>query len=239
MKEEHRTWEVNAQEFAALTKQGKDARLALLVACSVEKGSRGGDRKSKGNHPLKVDATAFAGTAGTDHKRVLRHLDAWNAVANERAGWHRLLSENLGPDDADAVNVPQGFIDRFNEKDLTGRTDAQRAGDVRRGLADPEVLSKPSTLEAIRTAVRKDPEARQAALEGYVESRKAEAETRSARPRREPTPKTWGDRAIELGIPFVAAVEMAIRDRELSEQNARELDELVGNLLDLLKQIPV
>lgn len=41
----NRTWHDNAAEFGALTCQGKDVRLAVLVACSVEKGKGTGSNQ--------------------------------------------------------------------------------------------------------------------------------------------------------------------------------------------------
>jgi hypothetical protein len=92
-----RTWEDNALEFGALTKQGRDARLALLVACSVEKGKGQSERGSRHNNRYdeKVSAQAFAEAAGTSAPRVLRHLDAWDRIA---------AAGHLGPSKSSAVS---------------------------------------------------------------------------------------------------------------------------------------
>jgi hypothetical protein len=80
---EARTWEVNADEFGALSKQGQDLRLGALVACSVFKGKA----TDKINIPLgklgKAPASVFADRAGTGAARVLRHLEAWHKLAGE------------------------------------------------------------------------------------------------------------------------------------------------------------
>lgn len=76
-----RTWADNAEEFAALSRQGKDLRLAILVACSVE--DRPVGRPSKSEIRLKVSAREFALKANTGHHRVIRHLDAWERLAED------------------------------------------------------------------------------------------------------------------------------------------------------------
>src|SRR5699024_2240070 len=105
-----RTWKENASEFAKLDR-GEGWPVALLVACSVEKGKdRGGDRKSSNQcadrrigQQGKTSANAFAGIAGTEGKRVLRFLDAWHKAADE--GLVRPASE-LTPDDALTEPLP-------------------------------------------------------------------------------------------------------------------------------------
>lgn len=99
-----RTWEDNAHEFGALAKQGRDVRLALLVACSVEKQPHGGDRRSSRERDLngKVPASTFAKKAGTTTDRILRHLDAWDKAAAK--GWCK-ASSTLTPADADSTKV--------------------------------------------------------------------------------------------------------------------------------------
>jgi hypothetical protein len=80
-----RTADDNAIEFGALARQGKNVRLALLVACSVDKGS-GNGRPPKGTGataPLsvKVSARDFGRRAETTKDRVARHLAAWDRMA--------------------------------------------------------------------------------------------------------------------------------------------------------------
>lgn len=81
-----RTWETNAEEFDQLMKQGKSARLALLVACSVDPTSKGGRPKTVADEtvPVKVSASAFARRAKTTADRILRHYQAWEKVANSK-----------------------------------------------------------------------------------------------------------------------------------------------------------
>lgn len=74
-----RTWEDNAREFGALIKQGKDLRLALLVACSVEKATNQHAKSVDG----KVSVGKFAEAANTSGKRVVRHLEAWDKLAEQ------------------------------------------------------------------------------------------------------------------------------------------------------------
>jgi hypothetical protein len=94
-----RTAEDNAIEFGVLSKQGKDLRLALLVACSVEKVGQG-----KGAVAPFLDATAFAKKAGTDKNRVLRHLEAWDRFAKKVK---LPLAAKLTPDDATDLEITE------------------------------------------------------------------------------------------------------------------------------------
>lgn len=72
-----RTWKDNAQEWVVLGKQGKNVRLALLIACSVR-------RANTAFSEDKVTAREFAEHVGTTTERVLRHLDAWDRAAQQR-----------------------------------------------------------------------------------------------------------------------------------------------------------
>ena len=72
------TWEQNAVEYGALSKQGVDVRLAALVACSVQRGTGQGKKpRNVRNEAAKTSAQAFARKAGSTAPRILRHLDAW------------------------------------------------------------------------------------------------------------------------------------------------------------------
>lgn len=79
-----RTWQDNADEFAALDK-GEGWAFAVLVACSVEKGTAGrpviGARAPISQS--KTSARDFADRAKTSHDRVLRYLRAWDKAAND------------------------------------------------------------------------------------------------------------------------------------------------------------
>lgn len=110
-----RSAEDNAVEFGVLSKQGKDLRLALLAACSVEKGTRGGDRRSKPNQALKMDATAFGKVAGTKHDRVLRHLEAWDRFAKLAK---LPLAAKLWPEDAVTLVITTEQAEVFEDKDF-------------------------------------------------------------------------------------------------------------------------
>jgi hypothetical protein len=77
--------EVDAHEFGTHLRQG-GWRLGLLVARNVERGRAGRPPENRGNHPDsgKVSAAEFARMAGlSDHKIVLRYLDAWDRYASE------------------------------------------------------------------------------------------------------------------------------------------------------------
>ena len=79
--------EQDAREFGLHVKQG-GWRLALLVARNVKRGTGAGERtdlQPRGNRPKvgKVSAREFSEWAQTDHKRVLRYLDAWDKAAKD------------------------------------------------------------------------------------------------------------------------------------------------------------
>jgi hypothetical protein len=84
---EARSWQDNATEFGALVRQGKDVRLALLVACSVKKGNGQGTSQLRADrHEVgKVSASEFARQAKTGVNRVLRHLTVWDRMAAKGA----------------------------------------------------------------------------------------------------------------------------------------------------------
>jgi hypothetical protein len=135
-----RTWKENAHEFGALSKQGVDVRLAVLVATSVQpgngqnvRGSRQSDRTDE-----KVSAAKFAEAAGIGRNRVLRHLDAWDACARKR--WCA-ASARLAPNDADdpdlLVPTQEQFESVFDASGSGGRPRASKAEVVARAKADP------------------------------------------------------------------------------------------------------
>lgn len=110
----NRTWESNAAEFGALTKQGMDVRLALLVACSVEK-AKPGSKIVTNVRILKCSATEFAERADTSAPRVLRHLKAWDDCAVQ--GWCAASSGLTPADAADpdlAVPTQEQFEQAFD-----------------------------------------------------------------------------------------------------------------------------
>jgi hypothetical protein len=114
------TWEECADEFGRLTKQGKDVRLALLVACSVFKRGRGGNTTSNGqmtNAHGKVTAAEFARRAGVhDHKRVLRHLAAWDTFAEDN---DLPPAKVLTPTDAYTLDITEAQAAAFNRLRIT------------------------------------------------------------------------------------------------------------------------
>lgn len=116
-----RTWEDNAREFGALTKQGKDVRLALLVACSVEKGGKEGVAITTPSG--KVTARTFAKTAQTTADRVLRHLTAWDRLAARDLV---VGAGALRPNDVATYEVPESAVEAFETPGDEGVYDARR-----------------------------------------------------------------------------------------------------------------
>lgn len=160
-----RTWQDNAHEFGALTRQGKDIRLALLVACSVERGTGQGARTQprRDRAEVKISATEFARQGGTNKDRILRHLDAWDRLAQLS---HVPPAAELGPDDVDTVRLPYAatalFIAPFHDDatgEQTGVFDASKSGgrprasakEIAKGLAE-----KPDLVTAVVEAMTPD-----------------------------------------------------------------------------------
>jgi len=112
-----RTWKDNAHEYGALVKQGEDVRLALLVACSVTKRNGQGQRTDllpdgKRSADEKVSGVEFAKEAlGTKNpNRVLRHLAAWDRIADPAQPYGSLVlaSADLRPRDAEGLRAFKG-----------------------------------------------------------------------------------------------------------------------------------
>jgi hypothetical protein len=72
---ESRTWKQNASEYAMLSVQGKDFRLALLAACSCNVAAV--------LNANKTSVKEFALAARTTPERVLRHLKAWEDMSKK------------------------------------------------------------------------------------------------------------------------------------------------------------
>jgi hypothetical protein len=152
-----RTWEDNAKEFGALSRQGKDMRLAVLVACSVEKGAGQGARQPLSDRKEvrgKASAAEFGRVGTTTAQRVLRHLTAWNKLARE--GLVKAAAE-LKPNDATTIEVSDEAIERFDEvfdaTDSGGRPRASVEEISRAIVTNPEYAKKlaPAIAKAMET----------------------------------------------------------------------------------------
>ncbi len=149
-----RTWQDNAAEFEALNKQGKSLRLAVLVACSVEKGS-GGPTVATAT-VSKVTMRTFAEKAGTDAARISRHLTAWNKLAEQFPG-ELPTSDELTPADANSIDLDNEQLCAWDNLKLTGGTDkviAENPSSIARVMADPEVRAK--VIERMEPQARQD-----------------------------------------------------------------------------------
>ncbi len=142
-----RTWQDNAAEFEALNKQGKSLRLAVLVACSVEKGmSNGRPRKTSAIAEVsaKVSMAEFARAAGTQDDRVKRHLVAWNKLAEQFPG-ELPTSDELTPASANSIDLDNEQLTAWDNMKLTSGTDktlSENTASIARVLANPEVRAK-------------------------------------------------------------------------------------------------
>jgi hypothetical protein len=134
-----RTWQDNAAEFGALVKQGKDVRLALLVACSVEPGKgNGGDRRSSdfqarehvpdpSEKASMGDFARLALGAETARDRVSRHFKVWERMA--AANTEVPAAETLVPNDAATFGeVSEKVQELFAEEFLTYTTENPTGG---------------------------------------------------------------------------------------------------------------
>jgi hypothetical protein len=122
----NRSWYDNASEWAALGKQGKNVRLALLVACSVRK-------STAAPTPDKATVQEFALKAGTTPERIMRHLDAW-----DRASAQRLCPPSAGLFPADAVRLD---IQVPTDEEFSAVYDASKSGGRPRASVD-EIASR-------------------------------------------------------------------------------------------------
>lgn len=126
-----RTWQDNATEFGALSKQGVDFRLAALVACSVNPNGKGGGDQQHRNvrYGAKASASSFARKAGTSAPRILRHLEAWDSVRG------LTKSSKLSPNDVDDLELPEHLEVAFH-KAYAGITASQPTGGRPRASRD-------------------------------------------------------------------------------------------------------
>lgn len=148
-----RTWQDNAREWGGLVKQGRDFRLAALVACSVKKGSgQGTSHRSVGSKcSLSEFAREALGLQGAkiNTNRASRHLDAWDRMA---AAGHVPAADTLTPGDVDSFGdiseeVQQAFADAFSS--VTAETPS--GGRPRASAAEiaQEIARQPRLREAI------------------------------------------------------------------------------------------
>ncbi len=166
-----RGWEDNAREFGALIRQGKDVRLALLVACSVEKDQGRGNRLDRAES--KVSATAFAREAGTSKDRIVRHLEAWGRLFELELV---RPAQDLTPADAETYAVSEAALEAF-----PGVYDARQTKGLPAAPAVGEALRKPEKREDAIAGMSVDERAELAAA--AIGSNKAVAEQVAASPK--------------------------------------------------------
>jgi hypothetical protein len=188
-----RTWEDNAVEFGALSKQGVDVRLAVLVATSVEKmeKGKGGDpetlaRTSKGS------ANSFAKKADTTKDRVIRHLDAWVKCAAE--GWCE-VPKALKPEDAldPDLKVPteEQFASKFDASSSGGRPRASiseiadrvsRDSSYAESLSEAVAAASPTAAAKIYATALETDAGRKAVATALADPETAKAVVKAASP---------------------------------------------------------
>lgn len=157
-----RTVQDNATEFGRITKQGQDVHLALLVACSVEKGTAGRPRNHRvRDDSQKVSAQEFARAAGSTADRVLRHLAAWDRMVEN--GWSNVDRDMLIPADVDTIEITDKFVTEFN----IGGLDSKGAGKL--GLSQKAADIR-SNKAAMQQAIIADPDVAAAALKAISQS---------------------------------------------------------------------
>lgn len=142
-----RTAEQNADEFRALTRQGKDLRLALLVACSVERRAGQGARQQllsdqKEVAARKISGLSFAERAGTTAARILLHLDKWNELADKRNDVPH--ADTLTPDDVESVELGDEAVRAWEKQAFydKGRAVTNNPAAVGQALTSPDFMTK-------------------------------------------------------------------------------------------------
>lgn len=151
-----RTWQDNAAEFEALNKQGKSLRLAVLVACSVERGTTAHRSHVANATRVKVSMREFAEEAKTAADRVSRHLAAWNKLADQFPG-ELPTSDELTPADANSIDLDNEQLRAWDKIKLTSGTDKtirENTASIARVMADPEIRTK--VVERMTPDVRQD-----------------------------------------------------------------------------------
>jgi hypothetical protein len=135
-----RTWQDNAREFAALDK-GEGWPFAVLVACSVEKGTSA-HRPASIDAGEKVSARMFAETASTGDSRVRRYLDAWDKAA---AAGLVLPAAELSPADV-GIPLPEADFGDFYTAALSG---GRQYGNVAEAVRTIEKRGVEAIVEAL------------------------------------------------------------------------------------------
>jgi hypothetical protein len=179
-----RTWQDNADEFAALD-QGEGWPFARLVACSVVRDNGHGNRRDR-DVSGKVSATEFARRAETSNDRVLRYLTGWDKAAEK--GWVAAAS-TLTPDSATGMTDPEhNWREVYDARKAGGRPRDSRPEDAaiivqRRGAAAvvaamPADVQREVALELGKTEAGID-----AALDGYRQRPEEQARRRAVQER--------------------------------------------------------
>ena len=231
-----RTWQDNAAEFGVLSKQGRDVRLAVLVATSVEKGKRPPKAGYPRDHEGKVGAETFADQSGTSTDRVLRHLDAWNACAAE--GWCKPSSDLIPADASDPdLTIPvevitwidasgiertgTQFESKFDASRSGGRPRASIAEIEKRVESDPvyaekiaEVVSK-AAPEATGKAVAANPAASRAVADERLRTAAEHLDPHRRTPsadEKADAARTSARNAVDEWAAMVARIDIAAND---------------------------
>lgn len=130
-----RTASDNAAEYRSMTTQGKDVRLALLVACSVTKSAHRYDHNDE-----KISINEFARLCGSGAPRIISHLSAWERMADEELVNHAV---DLEPQDALTYEISDEAAAWFKANKLNGSTTPRnRYKAVAKHLTDPEYVDK-------------------------------------------------------------------------------------------------
>lgn len=214
-----RTWQQNAAEFAELD-SGDGWPFAILVACSVERGTHGGARRGSSfdrNLNGKVNATTFAKEANTSPARVLRFLAAWDAAAKK--GLCPPTGE-LSPADVNTTAYPdapfKGIVDGVKGVYTETHADVNRDRIARSARSllrkDPaaaeELVKDPEVLHAILASP---------AVKQQVREEVTQAEARTAARLR----KEQDARIAESVAEAVAAEEARAADTPADRKAAR------------------
>lgn len=214
-----RTWQDNAAEYGALTKQGKDVRLALLVACSVRNGGKGGNARTRiaMEKTTLVEFARMALGRDTARERVRRHLSVWERMAATGAV---PPAADMTPADAldfgEVIEAVQdefaaAFAEETNEKPSGGRPrDAQPEAAVsiieRRGADEVVQQMSPQTRRQMRRALN---EADLPEPEDYsdIDTSDVEQDIRRRQEREEDA-----QRSENYGVVLLAKAQLLVRE---------------------------
>ena len=211
-----RSWEDNAHEFKALSKQGYDVRLGVLVACSVGAGEG------------QTTAAQFASQAGCSTHTVTRYQTAWDKMV--KAGWD-VPRDRLTPAMADVESlVPPEFIAEWDALPKGGHAGLAD----RLGISPGAAAIVNSSEENLKAAVLASPKvaraAEQALLEQYRRHHRLPPSPRDSAPVERPSYWLLSDAHAALFEFIKSQPSQAMLSYDIVSGFRREMREMLDEL---------